>query len=86
MAASESGSYFMASINFDFTIELLLQHRLCKENGHFRRERCKSSPADTCTQLIHTFVFRFVSMENVSMKTKVEYGWVVENIKHLLND
>ena len=25
-------------------------------------------------------------MENVSMKTKLEYGWVVENIKHLLND
>ena len=25
-------------------------------------------------------------MENVSMKTKLAYGWVVENIKHLLND
>ena len=25
-------------------------------------------------------------MENVSMKTKLEYGWVVENIIHLLND
>ena len=43
VAASESGSYFMASINFGFTIELLLQYRLCKENGDFRRESCKSS-------------------------------------------
>ena len=25
-------------------------------------------------------------MESVSMKTKLEYGWVVENITHLLND
>ena len=43
VAASESGSFFMASINFGFTNELLLQYRLCKENGHFRREKCKSS-------------------------------------------
>ena len=27
---------------------------------------------------------RRVSMGNVSMKTKLEYGWVVENIKHLM--
>ena len=27
---------------------------------------------------------RLDSMGNVSMKTKLEYGWVVENIKHLM--
>jgi len=31
VAASKSGSFFMASINFGFTIKLLLQYRLCKE-------------------------------------------------------
>ena len=43
VAASKSGSFFMAGINFGITIEPLLQYRLCKENGHFRREKCKSS-------------------------------------------
>ena len=43
VAASESGSFFMASISFGFTIKLPLQYRLCKENEHFKREKCKSS-------------------------------------------
>ena len=75
-AASESGSYFMASIfvlflwwgcyyNRDFAKEMaILEVKDMKAHGHM----LTVNPLAPCT--------RFVAMGNVSVKTKLEYGWV----------
>ena len=60
---------------------MLLQYRLCKGNGQVLKVK---DVKDMHSVNPLASLARFVSMANVSVKTKQEYGWVVENIKHLM--
>ena len=84
VTASESGSYFRAIFFLVFTVGVLLQYRLNVKEMAILEVKDMKAHEHILSVNQSAPLTRLDSMGNVSMKTKLEYGWVVENIKHLM--